>query len=117
MIGMFYLIMVYMSTLNKQFGSAEMRDALIQSSIVAEGSVDSALREKSYNRGIRLYKIFYEALNRLIIVELDPGTNLQEDFEATITFPHSAENDILSILTQTQDCKQLSTNFEYARVQ
>ena len=63
-----------------------MRDALVQSSIVAEGPVDSALRGKSHNRGIRLYKIFYEALNRLIIVELDPGTNLQEDFEATANF-------------------------------
>ena len=56
---MFHLIMVYMSILNKRFGSAGMRDVLVQSSIVAE-SVDSALRGKSYNRGIRLYKIFYE---------------------------------------------------------
>ena len=81
MTGMFHLIMVYMSIFNKRFGSAKMRDALVQSSIVAEGSVDSTLRGKSYNRGVQLYKILYEALNRLIIAELDPGTNLQEDFE------------------------------------
>ena len=86
MMGMFHLIIVFMSILNKLFGSAGMRDALVQSSIVGEGSVDSALRGKSYNRGIRLYKIFYEALNRIIIAELDPGTNLQEDFEAAILF-------------------------------
>ena len=60
MIGMFHLIMVYMSILNKRFSSAGMRDALVQSSIVAEGSVNSAVTGKSYNRGIRLYKIFYE---------------------------------------------------------
>ena len=76
MTGIFHFIMVYMSIFNKRFGSAKMRDALVQSSIVAEGSVDSTLRGKSYNRGIQLYKILYEALNRLIIAELDPGTNL-----------------------------------------
>ena len=61
MVGMFFSIMVYMNILNKQFGSGGMRDALVQSSVVAEGSVDSALREERNNRGIRLYKIFYEA--------------------------------------------------------
>ena len=60
MMGMFHLIMVYMSILNKRFSSAGMRDALFRSSIVAEGSVNSALIGKSYNCGIRLYKIFYE---------------------------------------------------------
>ena len=68
------------------FGSAGMRDALVQSSIVSEGSVGSPLRGKSYNCVIRLYKLFYEDLNRLIIVEHDPGTNLQEDFEVTANF-------------------------------
>ena len=60
MMVMFHLIMVYMSILNKRFDSAGMRDASVQSLIIAESSVDSALRGKSYNRGIRLYKIFYE---------------------------------------------------------
>ena len=83
---MFHLIMVYISVLNKRFGGAGIRDALVQSLIIAEGSADSTLKGKSYNRGIRLYKIFYEALNRLIIVELDRGTNLQEYFEATANF-------------------------------
>ena len=43
MMGMFHLIMVYMSILNKRFGSAGKKYALVQSSIVAEGSIDSAL--------------------------------------------------------------------------
>jgi hypothetical protein len=64
---MFHLLMVFMSILNKRFSDAGLKDALIQSSVVAEGSVDAALRGKSYNRGIRLYKIFYDALQRLLI--------------------------------------------------
>ena len=56
-----------MAILNKRFGDAGLKDVLIQSSVVAERSVDAALRGKQYNRGIRLYKIFYEALQRLVI--------------------------------------------------
>ena len=71
MMGIFHLHMVFMSILNKRFGYAGLRDALVQSSIVAEGSVDSALHGKSYNRGIRLCKIYCEALNRLLLKQLE----------------------------------------------
>ena len=33
--------------------------------------MDSALRGKSYNRGIRLYKTYYEALYRLLLNQLE----------------------------------------------
>ena len=62
--------MVFMSILNRWF-DAGLRDALVQSSIVAEGSVDSAFRGKSYNRGIRLYKTYNEALYRLLLNQLE----------------------------------------------
>ena len=69
--GNFYLHMVFMSILNKRFGDAGLGDALSQSSIVAEGSVDSALRGKSYDHSIQLYKIYYEALNCLLLKQLE----------------------------------------------
>jgi len=53
--------------LGNQFSDAELKNALIQSSGIAEGSVDSALRGKSYNRGVCMYKLFYESLVRLLI--------------------------------------------------
>ena len=43
MMGIFHLLMVHMSILNKRFGNAGLRDALVQSSIIAEGSVEAAL--------------------------------------------------------------------------
>ncbi|XP_066920827.1 uncharacterized protein [Clytia hemisphaerica] len=55
---------------SKRFADGGLKDALIQSSVIAEGSVDSALRGKSYNRGVRMYKLFYEALQRLLIDQL-----------------------------------------------
>ena len=54
MMRIFHLLMVYISILNKQFGDVDLKDALIQSSITAEGSVEAALCGKSYNRGVRL---------------------------------------------------------------
>ena len=71
MMGIFHLLMVYMSILNKRFADAGLRDAVLQSSIIAEGSVDSALRGKAYNRGVRLYKIVYEALMRVLIPHVE----------------------------------------------
>ena len=62
MMGIFHLLMMFMGILNKRFGDAGLRDAIVQSSIIAEGSVDSALKGKAYNRGIRVYKLFYESL-------------------------------------------------------
>ena len=52
MMGTLHLHMVFMSILNKWFGDTDPRDALVQSSIVAEGSVDPVLRGESYNRDI-----------------------------------------------------------------
>ena len=53
-----------MQILFKRFGNAGMKDALIQSSVITEGSIESALRGKCYSKSIRLYKIFYEAMLR-----------------------------------------------------
>ena len=83
MMGIFHLLMVYMSILNKRFGDAGLRDALVQSAIIAEGSVDAALCGKNYKRGIRLYKVFYETLNRLLLSQLDTVVPF-DDFIQTI---------------------------------
>ena len=80
MMGMLYLIMIYMAILKKRFFGAGLKDALIQSGVIAEGSVDSALRGKSYNRGIRMHKLFYESLQRLLFEKLESGTARLDDY-------------------------------------
>ena len=71
--------MMYMGILNKRFSDAGLKDALIQGSIIAEGSTDSALRGKCYNRGVRLYKTAYESL--LCSVLLEVMTDLSPEIE------------------------------------
>ena len=71
MMGMFHTTMMYMSILSNRFKYAGLRDLLIQSSVIAEGSIDRALCGKMYKRGIRMYKLAYEALTRLLLQCVD----------------------------------------------
>ena len=64
MMGMFHMLMMYMHILSKRFSDAGMSAILIQSGAIAEGSVEKALCGKMYNRGVRAYKMMYEALVR-----------------------------------------------------
>ena len=57
---------------------------LVQSSIVAEGSVDSALRGKSYNRGIRLYRTYYEALYHLLNQLENEAPEMYKEFSSHV---------------------------------
>ena len=81
--GVFHLIMVYMHILSKRFADGGLRDALIQSAIIAEGSVDRALCGKMYNRGIRMYKLMYEVLMRILIQQIEEE-NIAVDINGSI---------------------------------
>lgn len=64
--GTFHTICVMLSIVGKRFGDAGLRDVAVESDIVAEGSANSVLEGRHYNRGIRLHKIVYEALHHLL---------------------------------------------------
>ena len=50
MMGMFNMLMMYMHILSKRVSDAGIRDILLQSGTIAEGSVEKALRGKMCNR-------------------------------------------------------------------
>ena len=54
MMGMFHTTMMHMGILSNRFKDAGLRDLLIQSSVIAEGSIDRALCGKTYKRGVRM---------------------------------------------------------------
>ena len=77
MMEMFHTIMMFMHILSKRFFDAVLRDVLIQSGIIAEVSIDKALSRKMYNRGIRPYKLMYEAIMRKVILDhIDIGEDI-----------------------------------------
>ena len=67
MMGGFHLLMTLLAIIGSRFGDAGLRDLAVQSEVIAEGSVESALNGKYYNRAIRLHKTVYEAIIRLLL--------------------------------------------------
>ncbi|KAG1659941.1 Choline O-acetyltransferase [Nymphon striatum] len=55
-----------LSIIGKLFRDAGLRDLAVESGVIGEGSIDKVLDGKQYNRGVRLHKITYEALMRLV---------------------------------------------------
>ena len=58
-LGAFHMIMSFMSILAKRFGDAVLGDTFVQARVFADGSADSAISGRMYNRGIRSYKLAY----------------------------------------------------------
>ena len=76
MLGIFHTLMMFLGIIGKRFGDGGYRDLLVQSEVIAEGSVDRALSGKMYNQSVRAVKLTYEALSRMLIErfeeELEP---------------------------------------------
>ena len=64
-LGDFHTAMAYLCTIGKRFQDSGLEDILIETDIVAPGSIKGILSGHHYNRSIRANKMMYEALVRL----------------------------------------------------
>ena len=64
--GVFHTACTMLSIIGKRFQDAGLRDLCVESGVIAEGSVAGVLDGHRYNRGIRLHKLMYGALMRLV---------------------------------------------------
>ena len=79
--------MSFMSAIYKRLKESNIGDLLVEAFLIAQGSVVQALRGSHYNRATRLYKLFYEAMLRIIISHgiknnLVPPTHLDYLFKS-----------------------------------
>ena len=58
MLGIFYMTMMYLVITDNKFSDAGLKDLIIQSDVVATGSVDKALSGRIYNPLFVLIKLF-----------------------------------------------------------
>lgn len=65
-LGEFHTTMTFLAILGKRFKDAGLSNILIESRIIAEGSLNGVLNGKHYNRSIRCHKIIFEAFGRLL---------------------------------------------------
>jgi hypothetical protein len=63
--GAFHTINIFLAVIGRRFGSAGLRDILIEADVLASGSVDAVLGGRHYNRGMRAHKLVAEAIERL----------------------------------------------------
>lgn len=63
-------MMAYLSTIGKRYEEFGLEDILVESGVIASGSMKGVLSEHMYNRSIRAHKLLYEALGRLQIADL-----------------------------------------------
>ena len=69
---MFHTTSTFLSVIGKRFQDAGLLDLIIESGVIAEGSVPGVLEGRTYNRAIRFHKLMFEALNRLSWTEFNP---------------------------------------------
>ena len=49
------------------YGDAGLRELTVQSEVVAEGSIERLLEGKNHNLAVRLHKVVYKALFRMLL--------------------------------------------------
>lgn len=67
MMGIFYILSMFLGITEMQFRDAAFKDILIQSKINAGGYIKGVLSGKQYNPLVRSYKLLWEALWYLIL--------------------------------------------------
>lgn len=75
MMGEFHLLMMLLGIIGCRFSDAGLREIAVKSDVVAERSMEKVLSGKHYNRAVRLHKIVYEAMMRVLL----------QEFEASLT--------------------------------
>ena len=61
----FHTCMSYLGILGKRFGDAGLQDMLIESEVVAPGSINGVMNGHHNNRRMRAHKLLYESLQRI----------------------------------------------------
>ena len=70
--GVFHTACTMLSVLGKCFQDAGLRDLCVESGVLADSSVAGVIEGRRYNRGVRLHKLVYEALMRLVVQGFRP---------------------------------------------
>ena len=81
-----------MGALGKKMRCSGLEEVLIESGICASGSIEQVLTGKHYNRALRVHKVVYEALERILLQVYESSHGCLFDKQGVTTLDHLAKN-------------------------
>lgn len=113
MMGGFHLLQVLFNVIGIRFGDAGIRDLAILSKVVAQGSIESVVSGKNYNRAVRFYKVLYDALMRLLMDQFH-STMTEEQEELVVQLQREVDKLKENICAESfEECLHSSTLEEW----
>ncbi|KAK1896051.1 U3 small nucleolar RNA-associated protein 10 [Dissostichus eleginoides] len=114
-LGPFHTQCVMMSAIYKRYKGSELGEVLVAAGVIADGSVDRALKGKHYKRGLRCLRLMYEALMCQLMKENlgpDLADETRENLDILRDTSQSEESraDAHVALENDADLKSLVTN-------
>ena len=65
-LGVFLTICTLLAIVGKRFQDAGLRNLCIESGVIADGSISGVMDGLKYNRVVRVHKLVYEAITRMV---------------------------------------------------
>ena len=90
--GSFHLTCAVMGALGRKLRCNALQEVLIESKICAGGSIEQGLTGKHYNRALRVHKVVYEALERILRQVYESLHGCLFDEQGVTTLDHLAKN-------------------------
>ncbi|KAG1648975.1 hypothetical protein GQR58_029417 [Nymphon striatum] len=104
----FHIHCSFIYAMDKRFHGSGLSDILITAGVIAEGSVDQALRGKHYKRSIRCLRLMYEALIRRLIQHIiQNGATFSEDIQIQLNILRDSSS---SLQERQQSYDQLESD-------
>ena len=101
-LGPFHTQVAFITAIAKQFEGSGLSDIFVSASIIADKSVDQAMRWKHFRRIVRALQLTYEALQRRIIRKsLDEGIKCPKYLHDKIHELRTQNADILTIYSRS----------------
>ena len=84
-LGPFHTQVAFITAISKRFEGSGLSELIVSADIVAEKSVDKALKGKHFRRAVRALQLVYEALQRCIIRNgVTAGIKLSANLQASL---------------------------------
>ena len=109
--GGFHACCILLTVFGKRFASAGLRDVIIETGLVGPSSVESVLRGKQYNYGMRIIKIVSEAFFRLKLEAFKDWLEQKNEINLLLQFLESDDMEKLIVTRNPENIQAVASSF------